>query len=102
MGASSSAINPTQDFLARIGGGRLFEVGASAVKYGTCIFVMPYRESQTPAAADPTGSGTRETEKVGGGETTPSRERATAAKTKATAAAAITGGVVTGGRSHHY
>ena len=39
MGASSSAINPTQDFLARMGSGRLFEVGASAVKYGnTCIF----------------------------------------------------------------
>ena len=34
MGASSSAINPMQDFLAKMGGGRLFEVGASAVKYG--------------------------------------------------------------------
>ena len=37
MGASSSAINPTQDFLARMGGGRLFEVGTSAVKYGIYI-----------------------------------------------------------------
>ena len=35
MGASSSTINPTQDFLARMGGGRLFDMGASAVKYGT-------------------------------------------------------------------
>ena len=35
MGASSSAINPTQDFLARMGGGRLFDMGASTVKYGT-------------------------------------------------------------------
>ena len=34
VGASSSAINSTQDFLARMGGGRLFGVGASAVKYG--------------------------------------------------------------------
>ena len=34
MGASSSAINPTQDFLAKMGGGRLFDMGASAVKYG--------------------------------------------------------------------
>ena len=40
MGASSSAINPTQDFLARMGGGRLFEVGASAVKYGICLFLV--------------------------------------------------------------
>ena len=38
MGASSSAINPTQDFLARVGG-RLFEVGASAVKYGKYIII---------------------------------------------------------------
>ena len=38
MGASSSAINPTQDFLARRGGGRFFDLGASTVKYGisTC------------------------------------------------------------------
>ena len=36
MGASSSAINPTQDFLARMGGGRLFEMGGSTVKYGIC------------------------------------------------------------------
>ena len=42
MGASSSAINPTQDFLARMGSGRLFEVGDSAVKYGTCIKVPAY------------------------------------------------------------
>ena len=34
MGANSSAINPTQDFLARMGGGRLFDMGASTVKYG--------------------------------------------------------------------
>ena len=34
MGASSSAINPTQDFLARMGGGRVFDMGASTVKYG--------------------------------------------------------------------
>ena len=40
MGASSSAINPTQDFLARMGDGRLFEVGASAVKYGTCMHLQ--------------------------------------------------------------
>ena len=37
MGASSSAINPTQDFLPRMGGGRLFEVGASAIKYGNNV-----------------------------------------------------------------
>ena len=34
MGASSSANNPTQDFLARKGGGRVFEVGALVVEYG--------------------------------------------------------------------
>ena len=34
MGASSSAINPTQDFSPKMGGGRLFDMGASAVKYG--------------------------------------------------------------------
>ena len=38
MGTSSSAINPTQDFLARMGGGRLFDMGASTVKYGTCNY----------------------------------------------------------------
>ena len=36
MGASSSAINPTQDFLARMGGRCLFDMGASTVKYGIC------------------------------------------------------------------
>ena len=35
MGARSSTINPTQDFLARMGGGRLFDMGASTVKYGS-------------------------------------------------------------------
>ena len=35
MGTSSSATNPTQDFLARMGDGRLFDMGASTVKYGT-------------------------------------------------------------------
>ena len=40
----SSAINPTQDFLARMGGGRLFEVGASAVKYGNCDGASPNRK----------------------------------------------------------
>ena len=40
VGASSSAINPTQDFLARMGGGRLFEAGASAVKYGTYTLII--------------------------------------------------------------
>ena len=34
MGASSSAINPTQDFSPKMGGGRLFDMGASTVKYG--------------------------------------------------------------------
>ena len=45
MGASSSAINPTQDFLARMGGGRLFEVGASAVKYGMLISIGNHMNS---------------------------------------------------------
>ena len=34
----------TQDFLARMGGGRLFDMGASAVKYGIyfvcCIYLI--------------------------------------------------------------
>ena len=34
MGASSSAINPTQDFSPKMGGGQLFDMGASTVKYG--------------------------------------------------------------------
>ena len=35
MGASSSAINPTQDFSPqKMGGGRLFDMGTSTVKYG--------------------------------------------------------------------
>ena len=34
MGASSSAINLTQDFLAKIGDGHLFDMSASTVKYG--------------------------------------------------------------------
>ena len=37
-GASLSAINLTQDFLARMGGGRLFDMGASTVKYGTAWY----------------------------------------------------------------
>ena len=40
MSASSSAINPTQDFLARMGSGRLFEMGASTVKYGTTVRIL--------------------------------------------------------------
>ena len=39
MGVSSSAINSTQDFLARMGGGRLFDMGTSAVKYGNNISI---------------------------------------------------------------
>ena len=35
MGTSSSAINPTQDFLAKMGGVRLFDMGASTAKYGS-------------------------------------------------------------------
>ena len=40
MGANSSAFNPTQDFLARMGGGRLFDMGASAVKHGISFTVV--------------------------------------------------------------
>ena len=40
MGASSSAINPTQDFLARMGGGRLFDMGTSTVKYGYIPLIL--------------------------------------------------------------
>ena len=40
MGAILSAINPTQDFLARMGGRHLFDMGASTVKYGKTVLTF--------------------------------------------------------------
>ncbi len=34
VGASTIANRPLQDFQAKVGGGRLFDVGGSTVKYG--------------------------------------------------------------------
>ncbi len=37
MGASTIANRPLQDFQAKVGGGQLFDMGGSTVKYGTII-----------------------------------------------------------------
>ncbi len=37
VGASTVANRPLQDFQAKVGGGRLFDVGGSTVKYGICM-----------------------------------------------------------------
>ncbi len=37
MGASTIAIRPLQDFHAKVGSGRLFDMGGSTVNYGSII-----------------------------------------------------------------
>ena len=46
MGASSSAINPTQDFSPRMGGGRLFDMDASTVKYSGSSKILFQQDSR--------------------------------------------------------